>query len=63
MKNIFKLSVIFLLLVGFSTARADSLDTFINEQIKQRKIPGLSIAVIKDGKVIKATGYGFAALS
>ena len=62
MKNIFKLSVIFLLLVGFSTARADSLDTFINEQIKQRKIPGLSIAVIKDGKVIKATGYGFANL-
>lgn len=41
---------------------AGSLDKFIDEQIKLRKIPGLSVAVIRDGKVIKASGYGFANL-
>ncbi len=51
-----------LMLVAAAAARADGLDRFIAEQIKERKIPGLSIAVIRDGKVIKATGYGFANL-
>jgi CubicO group peptidase (beta-lactamase class C family) len=63
MKNAFKLLAFFLLLIWSATAvRADWIDDFINQQIKQRKIPGLSVAVIKDGKVIKATGYGFANL-
>ncbi len=55
--------MIILFLLGFvSTARADWIDKFVGEQIKQRKIPGLSVAVIRDGKVIKAAGYGFANL-
>lgn len=62
-KSLGKISIIFLVLISFSTTlRADWVDDFAAEQIKQRKIPGLSIAVIKDGKVVKATGYGFANL-
>ena len=63
MKNAFKFSVIFLLFLGtYAATRADSIDDFVYQQIKQRKIPGLSLAVIRDGKVIKASGYGFANL-
>ncbi len=63
MKKIFHLSVFMLLLFGaFETARADQLDQFIAAEMKERKIPGLSVAVIRDGKVIRATGYGFANL-
>lgn len=63
MKNVFKIYFFFVLLFfAFSTVRADQLDKFITEQIQKRKIPGLSLAVIKDGKVIKATGYGLANL-
>lgn len=54
-------SLLLLILIVFAV-RADSLDKFITEQIKQRHIPGLSVAVIKDGKVIRTTNYGFANL-
>jgi D-alanyl-D-alanine carboxypeptidase len=63
MKNVFKICFFFVFLAfAFSTTRADRLDKFINEQIQKRKIPGLSLAIIKDGKVIRANGYGFANL-
>ncbi|MEO8073219.1 MAG: serine hydrolase domain-containing protein [Acidobacteriota bacterium] len=63
MKNVFKIYFVFVLVaLAFSTVRADGLDKFITEQIQKRKIPGLSVAVIKDGKVIKAAGYGLANL-
>jgi CubicO group peptidase (beta-lactamase class C family) len=56
--------VLVLLLTGvsFSTVYADWIDEFTAAQIKQRQIPGLSLAVIRDGKLIKANGYGFANL-
>ena len=41
-------------------ARADKTDDFIRTAIQRQKIPGLSLAVIKDGKIIKAEGYGLA---
>ena len=50
------------MLFCFSTARADRLDDFVRSEIEKRRIPGLSIAVIKDGKIVKATGYGLANL-
>ncbi len=62
MKNSFKLSAIFLLLICYSAARANSLDDFVRTEIKKRQIPGLSIAVLHDGKTIKVQGYGLANL-
>jgi CubicO group peptidase (beta-lactamase class C family) len=49
-----------LLLASSVVARADQVDDFITAEMKRQNIPGLSIAVIKDGKVIKAAGYGIA---
>jgi len=38
--------------------RLDSLDTYVREQMARRHIPGLSFAVIKDGRIVAARGYG-----
>ena len=43
-------------------ASADQVDDFINAQLRRQRIPGLAIAVIKDGQVVKAAGYGVADL-
>jgi D-alanyl-D-alanine carboxypeptidase len=51
-----------LLLMGTITAHADKVDDDIKRQMQLRHIPGLSLAVIKDGKHVKAKGYGFANL-
>ena len=48
------------LLAAAVTARADKIDDFIRSEMKRQNIPGLSLAVMKDGKVIKAEGYGLA---
>lgn len=37
---------------------SDSLDSYIERGMKQWQIPGLSIAIVKDGKVILQKGYG-----
>lgn len=44
----------------FIAARADSVDEKVRLAMNRQHIPGLSIAIIKDGKIIKAAGYGFA---
>lgn len=50
------------LLETFSSARADDLDDFLAAQMRWQQIPGLSLAVIKAGTLVKAQGYGFANL-
>src|SRR6186997_3176126 len=39
-------------------AQRDRTDEFIEAQMKQQRIPGLSVVVIKDGAIVKAKGYG-----
>lgn len=43
-----------------SVAQQDSIDVFIAKQIKQQGIVGLSIGIVRNGKVVKAKGYGLA---
>lgn len=51
----------FALLVALTgTAQADKVDDYVKAEMQRQHIPGLSIAVVKDGKVIKAEGYGVA---
>jgi CubicO group peptidase (beta-lactamase class C family) len=39
-------------------AQQDNIDVFISNQMKQQGIIGLSIGIVKNGKIIKAKGYG-----
>lgn len=48
------------LVMAVAASRADGIDDLVNAQIKKRQIPGLSLAVMKEGKVVKAAGYGLA---
>jgi CubicO group peptidase (beta-lactamase class C family) len=42
-------------------ARADeAVDRYVQTELRQRHIPGLSLAVVRDGKVVLARGYGLA---
>ena len=36
----------------------DSLDSYIQQGMKDWNIPGLAIAIVKDGKVVVMKGYG-----
>ena len=66
MKRIF---VFFLLFFVFKISYAqtsfikDSLENYIEKGMKLWKIPGLSIAIVKDGKVVHLKGYGVTDLS
>jgi len=47
-----------ILTAGAQAARLDSLDAFVKAQMAQRHIRGLSLAIIKDGKIAAARAYG-----
>lgn len=51
---------ILLLLFTSVAAQADEVDDYIEAVMKKRQIPGLALAVVKNGKIIKAKGYGLA---
>jgi CubicO group peptidase (beta-lactamase class C family) len=42
------------------TTRADPIDEYLSAEIAAKHIPGLSLAVIRDGKVEKLSAYGLA---
>jgi CubicO group peptidase (beta-lactamase class C family) len=44
------------------SAHADVVDEYVAAQLAAQHIPGLSLAVMRDGAVIKTGGYGFANL-
>src|SRR5262245_15779675 len=41
-------------------ARADSVDDYIKTEMERRQIPGAAVAVAREGKLLKARGYGVA---
>lgn len=49
-----------ILVVATVVARADKVDDYVKAEMQRQHIPGTSIAVLKDGKIIKAEGYGLA---
>jgi CubicO group peptidase (beta-lactamase class C family) len=41
-------------------AAQQNVDAFINDRMRELRIPGLSVAVIKNGKIVREKGYGLA---
>jgi CubicO group peptidase (beta-lactamase class C family) len=65
MKRTYPWLIMALLLVSgaFSSragAPSDPIDTYIRVEMEKRRIPGLALAVIRQGQVIKMQGYGLA---
>ena len=44
------------------TAAPDTVDRFVTATMARAHIPGVALAVVRGGKVIKASGYGTADL-
>ena len=59
MRSLVPCLAVLTLLTIVSQSHADDLDEFIRKQMQKRHVPGLSIAIIQDGKISKAKGYGF----
>ena len=55
-----RLQGLIILMLCSGTAFADPVDDLVNAEMQRQHIPGLSLAVVLDGKVIKETGYGLA---
>ena len=55
------IQIIFLLVSVVATAqRQDTIDRLIDRKMQEQKLVGLSIGIIKDGKLVKEAGYGLA---
>ena len=47
---------------GHESALSAKVDAAVRQHMKDQKIPGLSLAVVRNGAVVKASGYGLANL-
>jgi CubicO group peptidase (beta-lactamase class C family) len=50
--------LIALLLIAPAVAQSDRSDDFIRAEMRRQNIPGLSLAVLKNGEIVKVGGYG-----
>lgn len=48
------------LVAGASLVRADAVDDLVKSAMERQKIPGIALAVVRDGQVVKLQGYGLA---
>jgi CubicO group peptidase (beta-lactamase class C family) len=53
------LAALSLTYLSIANAWADGIDDLIAKRMQERQITGLSLAIIQDGKIVKAQGYGF----
>lgn len=51
-------STLLCLCAGVSVS-SDEVDDIVRTELKRQNIPGISIAVCRQGKIIKEAGYGF----
>lgn len=60
--KLLRLGLCLLLLLSFGAAEdsSDAVDRYLRSEMAKRKIPGLALLVVQDGKVIKQQGYGLA---
>jgi D-alanyl-D-alanine carboxypeptidase len=56
------LMIFVLVWAGALSAHADTVDAIVRKQMEKQHIPGLVLAVVKDGKPVKVHGYGLANL-
>jgi CubicO group peptidase (beta-lactamase class C family) len=60
MKKVYALHLVMSLLVcGVTTAASDKIDDYVKTELQNKKIPGLALAILRDGKVKKMQGYGY----
>jgi CubicO group peptidase (beta-lactamase class C family) len=54
------IGIALLLLVSPRAAAADPVDDIVNAELKRQGVPGVSVAILREGRIVKAEGYGLA---
>lgn len=54
------LSAVLALVLCAAPSRADEIDDFVRAEIQRQRLPGVSVAICRDGRLVKAEGYGLA---
>ena len=60
LRRLIAVCVLAVLLFAAAVAHADPADDYVNAQLDAFDLPGLSLAVVRNGTIIKAAGYGMA---
>ncbi|RAJ83630.1 CubicO group peptidase (beta-lactamase class C family) [Chitinophaga dinghuensis] len=60
MKQLSTLIILLFLHIGSLIAQQDKVDAIIRREMQSRRIPGVQLAVVKDGKIILERNYGIA---
>jgi CubicO group peptidase (beta-lactamase class C family) len=63
--KIFRMFLPFILFVSALATHAQNstttaIDSFVQSELQRQRIPGVALAIVKDGKVVLAKGYGIA---
>jgi len=53
-------AALFAVVAAPALAQSQSVDEYVAAELERQKIPGLSIAVVREGEIVKAQGYGYA---
>ena len=48
--------------IGSLQVDPSGLDSVVKAEMERQRVPGLAVAVVKDGRVVKVAGYGFASV-
>jgi CubicO group peptidase (beta-lactamase class C family) len=63
MRTALKIVLPLLMIVATGASlQADQIDEYVRAEMKSRRIPGMTLAVVKDGKVVKQQAYGLASV-
>lgn len=57
---VFAVATVLCLTFAPTLAQTDEVDGYVKAQMQKQRIPGLSLAIVKNGKTIKIAGYGLA---
>lgn len=49
-----------LMFLAASPPTLDDVDDYVRAQMKEQRIPGLALAIVRNGQIVKAAGYGVA---
>jgi CubicO group peptidase (beta-lactamase class C family) len=56
----FNRAALLLALAPAAAVRGDAIDDYVTARMAAEHVPGLSLAVVRDGRVVRARGYGLA---
>ena len=56
------LLLVALALAGLQAHQADPIDAIVVKEMSSQRIPGVAVAVVRNGEVVKAQGYGLASV-